>query len=148
MIGCLRNPKATAKIQEKEAEEKVRAAEKEQQKIEKEIKKKQCEKEKAEASLQRSIWQQHLAEEKARKALVKAAASNRNKTSKPEQKSYILILKLPQAVQAAQPAQPERSSQLEAAGVEGAQTRTRSGRQVQLNYARKKSELLNTHLIL
>jgi hypothetical protein len=44
-----------AKLQEKEAAEKVRTAEKEQQKVEKEIKKKKCEKEKVEASLQRSI---------------------------------------------------------------------------------------------
>ena len=101
------------------------------------MKKKQREKEKAEASLQRSIWQQYLAEEKACKALVKATTGRKKKTSIPEQKSYIVILKLSQAVQ---PAQPEKCSRLEVAEVEGAKMRIRSGRQVQLTLRAKNQD--------
>jgi hypothetical protein len=50
--------RAAAKLEEKEIEEKVRAAEKEQQKIEKEMKKRQREKEKAETAHRKEIERQ------------------------------------------------------------------------------------------
>ena len=46
----------------------------------------------------------------------------------------VVILTLPQAAQA------EKCSRLEVAGVEGAQTRTRSGRQVQLTLRAKNQD--------
>jgi hypothetical protein len=49
---------------------------------------------------------------KTHKVLVKAAATHRKKTSKPEQKLYTVIFKFPQAVQLMQPTQSLRDSQL------------------------------------
>lgn len=69
---------------------------------------------------------------------MKPAAAHKKNTSKPKQKSYMVRLKLPQAMQPTQPTQPLRDSQLEAGGVEGAQMRTSLGRRVQLTLRAKK----------
>ena len=90
--------RAAAKLEEKEIEEKVQAAEKEQQKIEKEMKKRQREKEKAETAHRKEIERQLQAKDKAEKARVRAAKKKSLQPHKVVQKSHIVVFKLSEAV--------------------------------------------------